>query len=87
MGLKYREKARFGAFYSGSSKSSSAYCPKTGRLFCVYGDCVTVVERLTGRKSNEILLEGDVISAVGLSPGIYFWANLRVSKISKYSCI
>ena len=69
MSLKYREKYRFSAFYSGSTRSDTAYCNVTKRLFCVYGDLVTVIEKSTGQKSHEISLKGDLVSSIVLSPG------------------
>lgn len=71
MGLKYREKYRFGAFYSGVTRGDTAYCNQTKRLFCLFGDAVTVIDRTTGQKIDEISLNGDLVSAIALSPGKY----------------
>ena len=67
--MKFREKYRFSAFYSGSSASDSAFCDESKRLFCVFGDAVNVLDVTTGQKTNSISLDGDAISAIALSPG------------------
>lgn len=65
---KFREKYRFGAFYTGSNNADTAFCSKTNRLFCVFGDVVNVIDTKTGQKVSEITLNGDLISAICLSP-------------------
>lgn len=69
MSLKYREKYRFGPFFSGKERGDCTYCELTDRLFCIFGDAVTVIDMKTGQKKDEISFEGDLVSCLQISKG------------------
>ena len=73
MSLKYREKYRFGPFFSGKERGDCAYCEITDRLFCIFGDAVTVIDVKSGQKKNEISFEGDLVSCLQISKGEVFY--------------
>ena len=72
MSLKYREKYRFGPFFSGKERGDCAYCELTDRLFCIFGDAVTVIDMKSGQKKDEISFEGDLVSCLQISKGRKF---------------
>ncbi|CBY32112.1 unnamed protein product [Oikopleura dioica] len=67
MSLKYREKYRFGPFFTGKERGDCAYCELSDRLFCIFGDAVTVIDMKSGQKENEISFEGDLVSCLQIS--------------------
>ena len=66
--LKYREKSRFGSFYTGNSQGHAEVCLRTGRLFFTHGDAVKILDQSNGQTIHTISLEGDIVSALSLSP-------------------
>ena len=55
--LKFREKSRFGSFYTGSGQCDSDICLKTGRMFFLHGDSVKILDQSTGQILHSISLE------------------------------
>ena len=66
--MKYREKSRFGSFYTGNSRGHAEVCLRTGRLFFTHGDAVKILDQSNGQTIHTISLEGDIVSALSLSP-------------------
>ena len=66
--LKYRERQRFGSFYTGSSRGDCALCPRSNRLFLICDESVKVVDATTGQVMGTVQVEADAPSAVALSP-------------------
>ena len=84
--LKYREKSRFGSFYTGSRRGDSDICTVTGRLFLVCDNGVKILDQKSGQVLHTVEIEADSVCSLALSPdSAYLVCASKLGFLRQYS--